>query len=53
MEKESVLPAYKLLIGMKELTLQLEDALKKEERDKASKIKQKLLELQRSLGRIL
>lgn len=53
MRKEDVFLAYKMLVQMREISEKLEDSIKKEEFEKVSQFKQKLLEIQRSLAKIL
>lgn len=53
MRKEDVFLTYKMLVQMKDLSDKLDSALKKEDFAQASQIKQKLMEIQRSLAKIL
>jgi|GEM_PF-3305404 len=53
MKKEDIFLAYKMLVQMKDLSEGLEDSLKKEDFSKVSQLKQKIMELQRSLAKIL
>ncbi|MGV8130755.1 MAG: UvrB/UvrC motif-containing protein [Candidatus Pacearchaeota archaeon] len=53
MKKEDVFLAYKMLVQMKELSEKLDDSIKKEDFERANQFKQKILELQRSIKKIL
>lgn len=53
MKKEDIFLAYKMLVQMKDLSEKLDDSIKKEDLDMAFQFKQKLLELQRSIKKIL
>lgn len=53
MKKEDIFLAYKMLVQMRELSEKLDDSIKKEDFDKVSQLKQKILELQRGLEKIL
>ena len=53
MKREDILPIYKTLAQMRELADKRGDAIKKDDFDKASQIKEKILELQRSLKKII
>lgn len=53
MRKESVYSAYKVLTQMRALADSLDEAIKKEDLPKIEMIKQKMLELQRSLNTAL
>lgn len=53
MKSGDVLTVYNSIIQMKGLADKLEDALSREEFDKASQIKVQILELQRGLKKIL
>lgn len=53
MRKEDVFLAYKMLVQMREISEKLEESVKKEDFEKVSQFKQRLLELQRSLSKIL
>ena len=52
MKKGNLLPAYKLLVQMRDFASKLDDCIKKGELEKASQIKIKILELQRGLKKI-
>ena len=53
MKREDVVAAYKILVEMNGLADKLEEAVKKEEDNKANELKKRLLELQRGLKNIL
>ncbi len=53
MKREDVFLAYKMLVQMRDLSEKLEDSLKKQDFIKTSQLKQKMLEMQRSLAKIL
>lgn len=53
MKKSDIFPTYKVLIQMRDLADKLDEAVKKEDLNKASQIKIKILELQRSLKKLL
>lgn len=53
MRKEDVLSAYKILAAMKDLTDKLDEALKKDDVEKALKLKSTLIEMQRRLQKTL
>lgn len=53
MKKEDVFLAYKMLVQMKDLSERLEDSLKKQDFVKSSQLKQKIMEVQRGLAKIL
>ncbi len=53
MRKEDVFLVYKMLVQMREISDKLEESIKKEDFERASQFKQRLLEIQRSLSKIL
>jgi protein-arginine kinase activator protein McsA len=53
MKRDDVPSIYKVLVQMKDFADKLENALKNQDFDKASQIKLKLLDLQRSLKKII
>lgn len=53
MRKEDVFLAYKMLVQMREISEKLEDSVGQGDFEKVSQFKQKLLEIQRSLAKIL
>ena len=53
MRKEDVFLAYKMLLQIRDLSEKLEDSLKRQDFIKISQLKQKILEMQRSLAKIL
>lgn len=53
MRKEDVFLVYKMLLQIRDLSEKLEDSLKKQDFIKISQLKQKILEMQRSLAKIL
>jgi len=53
MKRSDILPVYKTIVQMRELAERLDKSLEKEDFSQASEVKIKILELQRSLKKLI